>query len=126
VTDVPTSDPTALTTDALHREIAHVRELYDRELVLIERQRVESKTDATQALNAAMTAAEKARSLEAENTKAAITLLTVGLSDMRAIVGALVANKAGGQEVKAGLYAFVGFLVSLIVIGGFVAAAWPK
>lgn len=113
---IPIPDPTALTTEALHREISHVRELYDVQFLLIERQRVESKVDAEKALTAAMTAAEKARSLEAQNTKAAIDLLTIGLTDMRALVGAIVANKAGGQEAKAAMYALVGFVAVIVSI----------
>jgi len=34
--------------------------------------------------------------------------------------------KVGGQEATRAMYALVGFLVSLVVLGGFVVAAWPR
>lgn len=71
-------DPTKLTTDALHREIRHVVELFDerlkgmvetrnekfkkvdQEFTLVERQRVEQKNDTKVAVDAALAAQKEA------------------------------------------------------------------
>lgn len=118
----PRPDPTVLTTEALNREIAHVRELYDVQLLLIERQRVESKADAEKALAAAMVAQEKAQSLLAENFAAAIGALTKGLNDLMLTVGAMQAGKAGSREGQQAVFALAGFVVAVLAIAGFLAA----
>lgn len=110
----PRPDPTVLTTEALTREINHVRELYDVQLALIERQRVESKADAEKALAAAMVAQEKAQALLAENVAAAISALTKGLNDLTVTVGMMQAGKTGVREGQQAIYAFVGFVIALV------------
>lgn len=54
------------------------------------------------------------------------------LADLKERIGGLEIRitaaesiKKGGTDARAALYAFAGFLVALIVLGGFAAAVWP-
>ena len=103
---------------------------------------------AEKAVQAALAAAEKARDQQTiasqlattksedaskeqlkqqgETSTLAISGLTVGLNDLKQLMGEMRAEKRGGKETTQALYALVGFLVSLVVIGSIVAAAWPR
>lgn len=92
------TDPTALTTDALHREIAQVRELLEtkihadnrvalvmlesiqRQLTFLESQRQEQKADTKQAVVDALAAAKEAVGITAANTKEQITSLSASFT----------------------------------------------
>lgn len=99
---------------------------------------------AEKAVQAALAAAEKARDQQTiasqlATTKAeeaskeqmkqqgetftlAITGLTIGLNDMKSLTGEMRAESRGGKEYQKAIYAFVGFLVSLVALGGFFVA----
>ncbi len=76
----PVPDPTDLTFGLVDREIAHVKERVDLQFVLIERQRVESKTDTQAALAAALTAQEKAAQVLATFTADQLKALQIAFS----------------------------------------------
>jgi hypothetical protein len=80
-------DPTLLTFSLVDREVGHVKELVDLQFVLIERQRVESKTDTSAALAAALAAQEKAAGVLATFTsdqlKALGTQFTTSIEQVR-------------------------------------------
>lgn len=174
------SDPTALTTAQLFREIelisaqlddakstaAHellmTKELLENEqrarnhistekfksietqLSMIEKQRVEQKSDTKAAVDAALIAqkeavqeqtiasglsiakseAATAKQLEQLSTTftTAIQGVTVPLNDLKERVGTMEAVKQGGKEALYAVYTFAAFLVLLIVIGGAIAA----
>jgi hypothetical protein len=133
----PVPDPTVLSTEQVEREIGHVKELFGSQFQLIERQRVESKIDTEKALAAALTAPEKAAQVLATFTsdqlKALQASFTTAFEQIRKDIAELKENnrgtqgvRQGGREAYAGLYALAGFLVSLLVLGGFIFALVPR
>lgn len=54
--------------------------------------------------------------------KATTDALTKSLDEVKLSLAQIIANKQGGRDAVSALYALAGFLVSLIVIGGFLAA----
>ena len=102
---------------------------------------------AEKAVQAALAAAEKARdqqtiasqlaTTKAENAfteqlrqqketfTIAIDAVTTGFNDLKGFMGELRAEKRGGKETISGIYAFVGFLLAVIVIGGAFLALKP-
>jgi uncharacterized protein YicC (UPF0701 family) len=160
-TSRPVPDPTVLTTEQLLREIAGVdqkisalKELTESDLEgleavvaekfitvdtqfgLIERQRVEQKTDTGNALAAALAAAKEAVTKTEEATKEQIAQLKQTfdtalagmqalLNDVRDRVARIENVKQGGQEQKsetresqASLYAFLGLAVVIAGVVG--------
>jgi phage-related minor tail protein len=141
---VPRPDPTTLTTEALHREIAATRELFksqlnalDRlvmdKLKAIEAHRQEQKLDSDARIQAALNAAEK------ENAKTTVSVtkqidslkdtfgssiaaLTANLNDLKDRVTKAEGNTGGQQQAKANLYALLSAIVAIIVIFGFLYA----
>lgn len=83
----PVPDPTLLTFSLVDREVGHVKDLVDLQFQLIERQRVESKTDTSAALAAALAAQEKAAGVLATFTsdqlKALGTQFTTSIEQVR-------------------------------------------
>lgn len=168
---VPSSapDPTVLTTEQLLREITTLKDLFeseflanrqlcdekfrsvDRQLELVEKQRVEQKLDTQAAVQAALTAQKEAvreqttafalatdkseagtaKQLEQLGTtfKSEVSGVTRELSDLKDRVGKIENVKLGGQESKAALYAGLGVIVMLLLAGmtviGFIAAGSP-
>lgn len=147
----PVPDPTVLTTQQLDKEIGHIRELLTsnldelRTLLLghmaldterfskIEDQfsaaesgRIESKADTKRELDAALTAQkESAVKTEASFIKL-IDQVSVSIADVKDRVTRIESGKIGGQESKSATYALIALIGSLIIIGGFIAAAWPS
>jgi len=166
----PVPDPTELTTRALYREVAALRELIeerissadglviekflsvDRQLDLVERQRVEQKSDTKAAVDAALTAQKEAvreqtlasekaiQKSETSTTKqleqitvtfgTALSGLTTQLDDVKARVVTIEALKAGGQEkvfdqrqTVSNAGAVIGILVGIVTLVGILAAA---
>lgn len=159
---VPNPDPTSLTTDQLHREIAGLRELMDtrvdegfqrleQRFSLVEQWRVEQKADTKEAVQSALTAQKEAVQLQTEASERAIakseaattkqleqlatTFATAFDGVRRDIDGVkerinnvdrrsigMEGEATGATAARLGIYAFAGFLVSIIVIGGFVMA----
>jgi hypothetical protein len=159
----PIPDPTVLTTEALHREIAAVRELVferiarnaevaieklgsvETQFELIERQRVEQKKDTKDAVDAALAAAKeavkeqttaseraiaKSEAATAEQLKQLSTTFTTAIygtttnhDDLKERVGKIESIRQGGKEAVAALYALAGFVVALVIIGGFLLAS---
>jgi hypothetical protein len=157
----PVPDPTVLTTAQLQREIAGVdqkigalKELtesdlegleavvaekfntVDTQFALIERQRVEQKTDSGEALAAALAAAKEAVTKNEAAFKeqlaqmkvtfdTAIGGVTTILNDVRDRVGKIENLKQGGSESRAGLYVALGsavaFLGLLVVIANYLS-----
>lgn len=153
----PVPDPTVLTTEALQREIKALKELLemrvigvtalsnekfrsvDQQLDLVERQRVEQKSDTKAAVDAALTAQKEAVKEQTTASATAIAKSESGtteqlkqlsssfstalesqrreFADLKDRVGAIENNRIGGQESKAGLYAAVGFIAVLVSIG---------
>jgi len=112
---------------------------------LIESQRIEQKADTKAAVDAALAAAKEAvkeqtiannlafsksegataRQLDQLKTTfdTAIAGVILSLSDLKERVSRIESIKAGGKETVTAVYAFMGFLVMLLVIGGALAAA---
>lgn len=138
----------------IRREMSHMQELFDAKIGSIdarhqvrEEARIEQKADTKEALAAALAAqkeavreqtiaSEKAINKSEEATKeqltqlsatftATFTAIDVTISDLKERVSRIENVKVGGNEAKAGLYGLAGFIVALIVIGGFAAAIWP-
>jgi uncharacterized coiled-coil protein SlyX len=105
---VPVPDPTVLTTEALNREINHLRELIDMRLGMIETQRVELKADTRAAIDTALTAQQ----LETRQ-------LRDDLSSIRDRVGALESIKLGGQQATTSIYAYAGLIATLLAVVGY-------
>lgn len=166
----PRPDPTVLTTEALHREVAALRELIeerisatdllvnekfnsvDRQLTLVERQRVEQKSDTEKAVNAALVAqkdavkeqtiaSEKAIQKSESSIKEQLTQITVTFStalaglttqmdDLKARVVTIEAIKQGGQErvseqrqTVTNATAVMGVVIAIITMIAILAAA---
>lgn len=114
-------------------------------LNLVERQRVEQKKDTKDAVDAALQAAKEAvkeqttaseraiakseaatnKQLEQLNVTFATAIkgVTDLLNDTKDRIAKVETLKQGGKDTISGIYAFAGFLVALLVIGGFLAAA---
>ena len=112
---------------------------------VVERQRVEQKNDTKAAVDAALAAAKEAvkeqttafglATAKSENATAeqlkqltvtfttAIQGVTAQLGDNKTRVERIENLKQGGRETVAGIYALVGFLVTLLVLGSTLAAA---
>lgn len=143
----PVPDPTVLTTEALLREVGHLKELMDEKFVsmaaLMERaeeQRREQKLDTRSAVDAALQAQKEATSkmetsvsdqLSALRTNFDTSILSVitQLSDLKDRVTTIVSEKAGSQEqrietraITAGQIAAIGAAIALagLLIGLFV------
>lgn len=165
----PVPDPTVLTTDQLRREIGALRELFtseltaasdlclekfrsvDQQLDLVEKQRVEQKSDTKAAVDAALTAQKEAVKEQTTASATAIAKSEAGTSEQlkqlsvnftTAINGVLVtlndlkdrvvkieSVKLGGQESKAAMYAAVSIaavvVVAALTVVGFIAANQP-
>ena len=115
------------------------------QMALVEAQRVEQKADTKAAVDAALTAqkeavreqtiannlafskSEGATAKQLEQLKTtfdtAIAGVSISLSDVKERVGRIESVKVGGRETVNAIYAFAGFLVVLLVIGGVLAAA---
>jgi DNA-directed RNA polymerase len=159
----PVPDPTLLTTEALHREALRLEVLIgeriesldtliqekfrsvDQQLDLVERQRVEQKSDTKAAVDAALTAQKEAvreqtlasekaiQKSETSTTKqleqitvtftTALHGITTALEDIKERVSKIEAIKIGGNEAKTGLFALAGFILTVLLIGGMIAAA---
>jgi len=173
----PVPDPTVLTTEALQREIKGVRELLEmrvnslqhlmdsqsanrvelvnekfrkvsQEFELVERQRVEQKTDTKSAVDAALiaqkeavkeqtiaqgTAIAKSEAGTAEQLKALRSEFTTSifgvsssLGDLKDRIVAIESMRLGSKENQAAVYAIIGLLATLIIVSvtvvGFVIA----
>jgi hypothetical protein len=158
----PRPDPTVLTTAALEREIGHIKSLLDRDvqaledvmgekftavdkqLTLVEQQRVEQKQDTKTAVDAALLAQKEAvreqtiaseRSIAKSETATNQQLQQLGqtfttafeglrrdIDDTKQRLTVVEATKAGGQQASVGIYAFAGFILVLLTIGAIVAA----
>lgn len=112
---------------------------------MVEKQRVEQKVDTKDAVDAALIAqkeavkeqtiasekgsikSETAASEQAKQSdatfQAAISGLNVIIGDIKDRVISMESNKQGGKEAYAAIYALVGFFVSLLVLGGALAAS---
>ena len=146
VGDFPTPDPTVLTTAQLERAIKNLQELFDSQLkglaetrnekfhsvaeqfALIERLRVEQKSDTKQAVDAALAAAKEAVGKSEASTKeqlAQITLtfntaigaLTKEISDLKERIGDAVAVKRGGDDQRSESRSAATFIQGLVVAG---------
>ena len=120
---------------------SHRKELKEDSRTFTEAIRVSQET----AVNAALAAAEKARDKESTVTQLAndktalsnsdqlklqgdrfsadIANATAGVNEVKTMIRELQAEKRGGKELALALYGFVGFLIGLLVLGGFVAAS---
>jgi len=141
----PVPDPTTLTTDAIEREIAALRELLmalisamselnNERFQTVEHHRLEQKLDTKEKIDAALLAQQGAANKselaikdqlnQLSNTfDTAIGGVTDGLADVKDRVGKIEAIKVGGQEKVAAFYAFAGFLTATVVFGGALAAS---
>lgn len=133
----PVPDPTTLTTAALYREIQHLERLVFDRFALEERNRVEQKNDTKQAVDAALIAqkeavkeqtiaSEKAIDKSEANTSKQIEeqgkTFGADIDNLKERVGKIESVKVGGREQTANIYAFIGFLAALVVLGGAVLA----
>jgi chromosome segregation ATPase len=136
----------------VQKEVSHLRELMDErseavitQFSLVERQRVEQKSDTKAAVDAALAAAKeavkeqttafglataKSETSTLEQLKqltvtfnTAISGVQVTLGDLKDRINRIEATKAGGKETLTGIYALVGFLVSVLVLLGILVAA---
>lgn len=156
------ADPSELTTRQLHREVAALDGLMgqrvdslgdvisqqfvrvERQFELLERQRVEQKSDTKAAVDAALTAQKEAvreQTLASDRaiakSEAAITkqleqlretfttalgAVTGSLGDVKDRVNRIENLKAGGTQAYTALYAVAGFIVALLTIAGLLIA----
>lgn len=139
-----TSDPTKLTTDALMREIANLREFIearqeernraiDLQFGLIESRRIELKTDTKAAIDAAFAAAEKAVAKTETTTTKQLEqlqdLVNTKIDELRRIndalekrVNTIEAVKRGSTQERTGIYALAGFVLVVLSIAAIVAS----
>jgi hypothetical protein len=142
----PVPDPTLLTTEQLHREIAAARERsdlllagadrlmaekfasVDKQFELIERQRVELKLDTGGAVAAALAAAKesvaKSEAATSEQLKQISQTFATEISGLRESIAEVKervsesANiKRGGTEKLGAIYALAGFVVAVFILG---------
>jgi hypothetical protein len=147
-----TPDPTLLTTEALQREVNNLKEIIkntdiatreimnekfhsvDQQFVSAERARIEQKADTKAAVDAALIAqkeavreqtlaSEKAIAKSEVSTNSKLEESDKRVDDLKTRVGTIESIKRGGKEATASIYAFAGFVVTLIVIGGFLIAS---
>lgn len=129
----PVPDPTILTTEALTREIAHVKELFGEKFLSVakqlenaEEQRREQKADTAKAIDAALQAqGEAANKSEAAIEKRleglALTFnnglgnLGEGVKGVENRLTRIEAIKIGGNESRAGLYAAIGVAITVVL-----------
>jgi hypothetical protein len=179
--NIPLPDPTTLTTDALDKAVAALKEIIkdkvdarhseqvaqtklveaqltalsdvtterfnsvDTQFTLVERQRVELKGDTKAAVDAALIAqkeAVKEQTIASEKAIAksetstqeyakqsnqtfqtSIDALTKNINDLKERVVTIESKKEGGKEQTSAIYALVGFIISLLVLGSILAAA---
>ena len=143
----PTPDPTVLTTEALQREVGQLKELSNTAIAaldermelqfsLVERQRVEQKSDTALAVNAALSAAKeavkeqtlasglainKSEVATAEQLKqlnvtinTAISGVSSALADVKTRVERIENVKQGAKENMTSLYVALGASVTVI------------
>jgi hypothetical protein len=132
--------------------IVHLKEIVterfrsvERQLSQVEEQRVEQKLDTKAAVDAALTAQKeavkeqtlasglsiaKSEMATSEQLKqlnvtftTAITGVLSSLNDLKERVGRIESIKQGGKEALFAVYALAGFILTLLVIGGILAAA---
>ena len=160
-TQPPIPDPTVLTTQQMLREVENLRnwgedshaghervalerfDSLDKQLVLIERQRVEQKSDTEKAVQAALSAAKeavkeqttafglataKSETAMTEQLKqlnvtigTAIAGVNISVGDLKERVAKMESAKQGGREQLSLIYGFTGFLVALLILGGLFA-----
>lgn len=131
----PIPDPTELTTLALRDAIDQLEKLQnqrfeglDKTLAIMERQRVEQKTDSYRELTAAFEAAQKLVSLTNIHVEQQLAqMLTTsnevanGLRrDIDAVkerIGAVENQRLGAKEDRTGLYATIGVITMLLLFG---------
>lgn len=77
------------------------------------------------ATNKAEEASKEQIKQQGETFTLAIAGLTTGLNDIKTMTGEIRAERRGGKEMTSAIYAFVGFLVSVIIIGGVFLALKP-
>jgi hypothetical protein len=134
------------------KEVTHLRELMIEMLNSVQRQFAERDTrserearDNKLAVDAAFAAQEKQAVAQNESNALAINksetrttetiktnqelatskidALTKGQDEMRLTLNTILATKQGGREVVSGIYALAGFLVSVVILVGILAAA---
>jgi hypothetical protein len=150
----PNPDPTVLSTQALFREIAGLKELMEQRLKasdslmvekfhsietqfqLIERQRLEQKKDAKDAIDAALAAKNEAVKNQTESSEKAIAksenstkeilnqqnntfstahdALLRGINELKERIIAIEQQRLGAKEDRGGLYSSIGMITLLI------------
>ena len=150
-----TADPSVLTTQQILREVQNTQQLHyahldgvealmtekfravEQEFILVERQRIEQKSDTKAAVDAALTAQKEAvkeqtaasglaiAKSEAGTAKqleqigvqfgAAINSQATTIGDLKDRMQRIESLKAGSQQAVAALYASVGVVVSLVI-----------
>lgn len=147
---LPVPDPSVLTTEQLHEALDRVKELteallsrqedicnekfasVDTQFQLIERQRVEQKTDTRTAVDAALAAAKEAVGKSEVSTKeqlsamraetgAAINAVSEALAGLKERVVAMESVKQGSKEALSGVQVL---FATAIAAGGLVAAVY--
>lgn len=140
----PVPDPTTLTTEALHREVAMARESFElrisaldrlvmEKFASIEEHRKEQKVDSDTRIQAALAAVKEENSKTASSTAkqidslkdtfgTSIAGLTTNLNDLKDRMTKTEGNTGGQAQARANLYAGLSAFVALIIIGGFVFA----
>lgn len=138
------TDPSKLTTDALMREIANLKELMetrmdernravDLRFDLTENRRTELKDDTKAAVDAALSAAKEAVAKTETTTNAQLGQLqnlvdtkieelrrTAGVLESR--VGTIEATKRGSTQERTGIYALAGFVLVILSIAAIIAS----
>ena len=160
-TTPPIPDPTILTTQQLLREIENLRAWakdarvghkeiaeerfasLEKQFVLVERQRVEQKSDTEKAVSAALSAAKEAvkeqttafglatdkseKAMTEQLSQLNVTIdasvagVNISMGDLKERVAKIESIKQGGREQLSLIYGFTGFLVALLILGGLFA-----
>lgn len=124
---IPLPDPTVLTTDALHREISHLRALLEQRIKMMEAQRVELKEDLGETVRTAFASAKEAvgeqnlanqRAIEKSEaaTSREVVALRRDIDDLKTRVTTVEQQKVGAREDRSGLYAGIGAISGLIFL----------
>lgn len=140
----PKADPTALTTDALEREVARSNERTDEKVkavrdymdvkftnidnwfVAVEAARQEQKADTEKQVAAALSAAkeavkeqtiasDRAISKSESQTKERYDNIDKSVDELKAKVGAIEASKQGGTDMRVLIFAIVGMVITVIL-----------
>jgi transketolase len=140
----PVPDPTVLTTQALLREIAALKELMEARLAGLDRlfeekfdtletSRLEQKKDTQSAIDAALTAQknavakseaavgkqledqQKASNIAISDLRRSIDDLKERIGDVAQIVNGSVQQRVGAREDRTGLYASIGIVVTVLL-----------